>query len=48
MSRFIARNIDKPLKIVVDGKTIYEGGYVKKWNKDGYYRFTSEEGMASK
>ncbi len=48
VSRFIARNIDKPLKIVVDGKTIYEGGYVKKWSKDGYYRFTSEEGMAAK
>lgn len=45
VSRFIPRNIDKPLKIVVDGKTIYEGGYVKKWSKDGYYRFTSVEGM---
>lgn len=46
--RFIARNVNKPLKIVVDGKVVYEGGYVKKWNKDGYYRFTSEAGMATK
>ena len=46
--RFNARNVNKPLKIVVDGEVVYNGGYVKKWNKDGYYRFTTEAGMATK
>ena len=45
VSKFIARNVEKPLKIVVDGKIIHEGGYVKKWNRDGYWRFTTAEGM---
>ena len=45
VSRFIARNVNKPLKIVVDGKTIHEGVYAKKWSKEGYYRFTTLEGM---
>jgi hypothetical protein len=30
---------------VVDGKTIHEGVYAKKWSKEGYYRFTTLEGM---
>lgn len=45
VTKFIARNIEKPLKIVVDGKIIHEGGYIKKWNKEGYWRFTTAEGM---
>lgn len=45
VSRFIARNVNKPLKIIVDGETIFEGQYAKKWSKEGYYRFTSLDGM---
>ena len=45
VSRFIPRNVEKPLKIVVDGETIFNGSYVKKWNKEGYWRFTTAEGM---
>lgn len=45
VSRSIPRVIEKPLKIVIDNKVIHEGSFVKKWSKEGYYRFTSLKGM---
>lgn len=41
----IPRRIPKPLRLVVDGDTVYEGEFVKKWSKEGYYRFTTPDGI---
>lgn len=41
----IPRRIPKPLRLVVDGETVYEGEFIKKWSKEGYYRFTTPDGI---
>ena len=40
VEKILARPITKPFKIVIDGVTIAEGEYTKKYVKDDYYKFT--------
>ena len=42
VTRVLWRNNEKPLTIKVDGVTLYEGTYTKKYIRDGLYSFKNE------
>lgn len=41
VTKYIKRLIPTPFQIVVDGETIYSGGYIKKYHRKGLYKFTT-------
>lgn len=40
VEKILTRPQKKPFKIVIDGETVVEGEYVKKYVRDDYYKFT--------
>lgn len=38
--KILNRQIAKPYKIIINNETIYEGEYIKKWNRNDVYKFT--------